>query len=596
MATNFKPIQLQPFILAGAGALIGDTTLVFSSMADIDGNLLAMSDFGTIGFITLEPAAGVQEEAIQFTGLTQNVNGTATLSGVSNTGFKYPYTVTSGLLKAHTGGVKAVVSNTAAYYNKFLILDDPETITQVLTFATGATPLITDQPTTSLQAANKQYVDSVAIAGAPNGSTTGKGIYQEATSAQIDAGTASGSTGADLVINPSLYQASNTYKNTTTTQSGVALNFSSNKVEDNADTSATSAANKLVRTNGSGFIDTSFFQIPINLTTLLAAESITIGQPVDITDYQSDGGVTFDAENTATGTLTSAGGTVTISLAVGSHTNRALVVYVGVVNAAATTESSASYNGTAMTQIDRQSGNTTASHFTSYLLFAPSTGTNNLTVVFPSSSQNYAYAITVASYYNAAQTIDSHLATAYQIGGSATVSPTPVADGVVYVSAIGSVTGSLPTTFSNLASNQQTANNALNNIAIVQGDSGIVIPKVSPAISGTSNSSWAFTIGLAPITAPVYGYVRKAGSATVANPAMQNRYTGFVGFATNSATVTQNVVVQYAGVITGLSGLVVGNNYYLNDTNGTIGSTAGTNTRKIGIALTSTTLLITNIW
>jgi hypothetical protein len=36
--------------------------------------------------------------------------------------------------------------------------------------------------------------------------------------------------------------------------------------------------------------------------------------------------------------------------------------------------------------------------------------------------------------------------------------------------------------------------------------------------------------------------------------------------------------------------------YYLNDTNGTIGTSAGSNTRKVGIAMSPTTLAITNLW
>jgi hypothetical protein len=36
--------------------------------------------------------------------------------------------------------------------------------------------------------------------------------------------------------------------------------------------------------------------------------------------------------------------------------------------------------------------------------------------------------------------------------------------------------------------------------------------------------------------------------------------------------------------------------YYLNNNSGTIGTSPGTNTRKVGIAMDATHLLITNAW
>lgn len=53
------------------------------------------------------------------------------------------------------------------------------------------------------QKAIKAYADALAIAGAPDASTTAKGIVEEATQAEVDAGTAVGGTGARLFVNPS---------------------------------------------------------------------------------------------------------------------------------------------------------------------------------------------------------------------------------------------------------------------------------------------------------------------------------------------------------------------------------------------------------
>lgn len=53
----------------------------------------------------------------------------------------------------------------------------------------------------------KDYIDGIAIAGSPDASTTAKGIVEEATQTEVDAGTAAGSTAARLFQNPSTIRA-----------------------------------------------------------------------------------------------------------------------------------------------------------------------------------------------------------------------------------------------------------------------------------------------------------------------------------------------------------------------------------------------------
>lgn len=116
MAT-LKFIQAQTFSLQASGASIGDTSIIVQSFKQIDGTTnITTSDLGDKCYATLEPNNGTQEEAIQFTSVTQNANGTATLGGVSSLGFVSPYTVTSGLVKSHAGGVTLILSNDAAFY------------------------------------------------------------------------------------------------------------------------------------------------------------------------------------------------------------------------------------------------------------------------------------------------------------------------------------------------------------------------------------------------------------------------------------------------------------------------------------------------
>jgi hypothetical protein len=168
---------------------------------------VTMADFGAKGFATIEPGNGTQEEAITFTGITQNANGTATLTGVANQSFVAPYTETSGLAVTHPGGVIMIITNTAGYYNRFANKDDDETIAGTWTFTNPNYPQMdtaTPAPTLDAQLATKKYVDDTAVAGAPNATTGVKGIVQLATQAQTDAGTATGSTGAAIVATPAV--------------------------------------------------------------------------------------------------------------------------------------------------------------------------------------------------------------------------------------------------------------------------------------------------------------------------------------------------------------------------------------------------------
>ncbi len=153
-------VQAQSFTLAGSGASIGDTSIVLNSFTQIDGTLLTMADFGTIGFGTIEPNNRDFEEQICWTGVTQNANGTATLTGVSTVLNVSPYTQTSGLATSHAGGVIFVITNTAGFYDHFLIEDNDETITGLWTFVQFPLKSGSLTPTAGAQFATKDYVDT----------------------------------------------------------------------------------------------------------------------------------------------------------------------------------------------------------------------------------------------------------------------------------------------------------------------------------------------------------------------------------------------------------------------------------------------------
>lgn len=126
-------------------------------MLDIDGNAISMSVFGAIGYGTLEPGAGELEEQISFTGLTNNANGTVTLTGVSSVGFTTPFTVTSGLTKSHAGSTTFVISNTSGFYTEYTSKRNNEVITNNWTVP---------DPISAGDIANRGWVLSVVNGGA----------------------------------------------------------------------------------------------------------------------------------------------------------------------------------------------------------------------------------------------------------------------------------------------------------------------------------------------------------------------------------------------------------------------------------------------
>lgn len=72
------------------------------------------------------------------------------------------------------------------------------------------------------------------------------------------------------------------------------------------------------------------------------------------------------------------------------------------------------------------------------------------------------------------------------------------------------------------------------------------------------------------------------------------QYENFIGFV--KANVTQgdqtNIIVN--GQYSGLSGLSIGSTYYISNTRGEVSSSAGTNSRKVGIATSATSIFIIN--
>ena len=304
MADQFKFLQLQPFTLAGAGAVIGDTSVTLTSMQTIDGVNLAMTDFGVIGYGTLEPDSGQFEEQISFSGITQNSNGTATLTGVKNVLFISPYTETSGLAKTHAGGVQFVISNTSGFYNKLTSKSDDETITGLWDFPSGANnPTIGNvtyvAPTADTQIATKKYIDDIAIAGAPLATNSVFGISKLSVAAASPTVPIAVGDNDSRVSPVSLAALTAGEVQALVGTSGTPS--TSNKYVTNDDTAAAATASKVARRNAGG--DVTVNTTPTNATDAASKAYVDLTQG-HVTGVISDLSTTASGNNDVTVTTT----------------------------------------------------------------------------------------------------------------------------------------------------------------------------------------------------------------------------------------------------------------------------------------------------
>lgn len=230
------PVGGQQYYLAGAGVTSSAATVPLTALKTPDGRTLTMSMIGAIGYGTLEPQTVAKVESITFTGITQNVNGTASLTGVTRgIDFVYPYAASTTLRQSHSGGSTFTITNTPNfYYDQFTMNNNNNLFTW---------------PAASTSPASRGYVDYIAFSGAGviNADPSNKGIVQIGTGAQAAASTALGSTGAYAALSTSI--ATSTWNSAT-------------------------AANKVLVTGVGGKIDNNF----IATSTLLSATStINIG-------------------------------------------------------------------------------------------------------------------------------------------------------------------------------------------------------------------------------------------------------------------------------------------------------------------------------
>ena len=215
----FTPVESIPFTVAKT-VLPTDNTITLSSFTTPDGRNLTMSNFGSIGYGTLDPNNLQRLESITFSGIVDNANGTVTLTGVTRgNDFISPYSASSTLSQIHLVGSNFILSNTAGFYGQqFLFANNTATSSATLVFGSTTPPTYDADPIwanfSTQVLADVSYVNSVVAAGAANASETVKGIVQLATATQAALGTATGSTGARLDLPASLATSTPTFQGT----------------------------------------------------------------------------------------------------------------------------------------------------------------------------------------------------------------------------------------------------------------------------------------------------------------------------------------------------------------------------------------------
>ena len=128
--STYKVLGGKQYTLASSISSTQTTITLTSFTLPITDQTITMVTMGSdIAYATIAPGTSTRE-FISFTGITQNANGTATLTGVTR-GLdpETPYTEVTAFKQPHAGQSIFILSNSPNLYNKFSIIENAETIT-----------------------------------------------------------------------------------------------------------------------------------------------------------------------------------------------------------------------------------------------------------------------------------------------------------------------------------------------------------------------------------------------------------------------------------------------------------------------------------
>lgn len=537
-----------------AAMAVGATSGTLQSATDDDGVALPSGRY----FFTIDGSNSSKEH------ISCSLSGTAltSIKSVSRQGVE-----TSGTARAHRLGATVTITDFAH-------------ILQINNLVNGTTDLDSSDPlkydgTATISdnnaLATKAYVDGVAIAGSPDSSTSVKGI------GQVSVAPASAAT--------PIFVGDNDPRVPTQDENNALVGTSgtpstSNKFVTNDDTTGTGSLLRLSALGGE-----------IYEKTFTAGENITAGQPLHYSEYAQLNPITVDASTSAHSF--SAGATHNCSVTIANQSNRLLIVDLECDGGA--TISSVTYNGVSMTLIDSQAAPASGNIVRSYRLIAPTVGTANVTVTTSGGSiPSFGLAIMATSYYNVDQTTPVEATAKSSTSGGGTFShsiSTLTCGALVHASyAFNGTSGTSTITFDSVSG--LNAINIASSFGAAKARSPVSETVQSVTVDNTHSTSINRAVLLLAIKPSEAQSPRVQKASATAATAFVEVKQNFVGFAKETITAGNTIKVQTGGIITGLSGLSIGKYYYIQDTAGNLGLSAGTVSKIACKAISATSAVI----
>lgn len=156
-----KPAALFTYRLSGAGISSSATSLSLNSLT-LPQNDYAIqdSDLSSTFYMTLEPGSTDRQEIVSCTTVGTNTGSTVAISGCTR-GLSpiYPYTASTTLQFAHSGGAAVVFSDPPQLLNEYPAKANTEIITGDWRFAVA--PSSTDECALGTEFCTKTYIDNV---------------------------------------------------------------------------------------------------------------------------------------------------------------------------------------------------------------------------------------------------------------------------------------------------------------------------------------------------------------------------------------------------------------------------------------------------
>lgn len=339
-----------------------------------------------------------------------------------------------------------------------------------------------------------------------------------------------------------------------------------------------------------------------DIMSMLALENITAQDAIAI-GLSSSGVVAFDAKaSKASGATSGNNWADSQNITVGNNPNRVIIVVITCQSSGGGSGVDVStIGGVAPTQIFSHASTGTNGgqfHIKAFRVVNPSVGVNAVVFGAPNNGQARSGVMIAYSLYNVDQSSpigNSGINCVWSTYSAQSVASS-VAGGMVLGGALQS-DNSIPTSGINIPLQQDTGNSSLSSggIGWRVGLSNTIFPASTNdyGIPNTGGFPASFGIEVKPASSTVPTGAVKASANENTVPLNQlNGQASFVGFARETKSSGVSIKVSMERIVGGFSNLVAGLRYYLQNTAGAIGLVPGTVTKMVGVALSSTELLV----